>query len=500
MEAASVKKLFVLVLVVLLAVVVATASADNKSGLFSYTLKGNGTAVITGFDWAANGNNDVYVPRLIDGYTVTEIGALAFSSEEAGYHIIEDSYKNKFSSLGQPVVIVLPDTISVISEKAFFCTKIMACNIPASVQLIGPGAFAGCTNLTQHSVDANNETYATIDGVLYNKPQKMLVSAPAGVSFGFRENHFVVPNGIKKIGDYAFYGMNLSSWKEGDSCIGIDISSTVETIGKYAFAYIDAETSRTSGYSGYTINLANVKEIDDYAFYRAATFGYQWKNSKIETLGKYSFAYTTLSTADEGDGSFPSTLKHIDEGTFYNAQFSSLYSDLDFSQTTIDTIPVYAFSYLNATGFAIPSNIKLPMSVKKIEEYAFQNSNLKSIHIPSAVEVIANHAFSNSSIGVLSFSNDSELKSIGNNAFDMVEFSMDEIVLPNKIEQIGNRAFFAKGIKTLVIPDSVFSIGEEVCNRSITKLKVEKNSFAALYASENGFPTEGNEDTSWLSN
>lgn len=84
------------VLVLLLAMSIALADGDDKkSGNFTYRLKGNGTAVITGYDGA---NEDVYVPRMVDGYTVTEIGENAFSAVEFGYGKI----------------ITLPDTITVI--------------------------------------------------------------------------------------------------------------------------------------------------------------------------------------------------------------------------------------------------------------------------------------------------------------------------------------------------------------------------------------------------
>lgn len=63
-------------LVLMLATSVALADAgDKKSGAFSYRLKGNGTAVITGYDGA---NEDVYVPRMVDGYEVCEIGENVF--------------------------------------------------------------------------------------------------------------------------------------------------------------------------------------------------------------------------------------------------------------------------------------------------------------------------------------------------------------------------------------------------------------------------------------
>ena len=123
-------------LLVLLTVfsVSALAEGGKQSGLFTYEIKGNGTACITKYDWANNSGQDVYVPRMLDGYTVTEIGDYAFSDES----IFSATDIPSGDLLGDEVVIVLPDTVTVIGKQAFFWTKITACNIPASVQKIGP--------------------------------------------------------------------------------------------------------------------------------------------------------------------------------------------------------------------------------------------------------------------------------------------------------------------------------------------------------------------------
>ena len=144
----------------------AACAEEISNGLFTYKLKGNGNAVITHFNWDANDNRDIYVPRQIDGYNVTEIGSLAFSSAD----LAEDPVLNfDPGSVGDNVVVILPDTITVIGEKAFYCTKISTLTIPRSVQVIGAGAFAGCSNISSHNVEAGNPTFTTLGGVLYNK-------------------------------------------------------------------------------------------------------------------------------------------------------------------------------------------------------------------------------------------------------------------------------------------------------------------------------------------
>ncbi len=75
------KRITVLVMMVFLIVILlvyattAFAGTSRSSGHFSYELKGNGTAIITHYWWDEYGKDtDIYVPRLIDIYPVTEIG------------------------------------------------------------------------------------------------------------------------------------------------------------------------------------------------------------------------------------------------------------------------------------------------------------------------------------------------------------------------------------------------------------------------------------------
>jgi len=131
---------------------------------------------------------------MIDGYTVTEIAQYAFSQKYDDARSLVG-----FNNMGEEVVVVIPDTIVIIGEKAFFCTNIEGINIPASVQAIGIGAFAG-TNC-KISVDSGNTTFATIEGNLYNKKQKELIYFSKLNS----EGTFIIPEGIVSIGDYACF-------------------------------------------------------------------------------------------------------------------------------------------------------------------------------------------------------------------------------------------------------------------------------------------------------
>ena len=179
----------------------AFAETAQSSGDFTYEVKGNGTATITGY---SGEQTDIILPNMIDGYTITSIGDLAFYSEEFR---------------GESISVTIPDSVVSIGEKAFWNRNVRSINLPDGLESIGYGAFVGCDEC-QFRVSANHPYFAVVDGSLYNKTQKELLWPAEGAT---------IPEGIVSIGDYAFYG------QQGGDDIVI-IPSSVQSIGNYAFS------------------------------------------------------------------------------------------------------------------------------------------------------------------------------------------------------------------------------------------------------------------------
>ena len=112
------KKLLSVLLVCLLVMAVLPAMADNDrtSGPYTYEIKGNGTITITDFDWSQN-EGDIFIPNMIDGYTVTAIG---------------DEAINRRPSSKERISITLPDSITSIGDFAFSYNNLGSINIPES--------------------------------------------------------------------------------------------------------------------------------------------------------------------------------------------------------------------------------------------------------------------------------------------------------------------------------------------------------------------------------
>ena len=152
---------------------------------------------------------------------------------------------------------VIPDGVKEISDSAFEGTSVETITTPSTVEKIERFAFADCKNLKTvtlneglksigkgsfkdtsieeitipstiddiHSsfgdakikVTDGNAKYEAIDNCLIEKATKKLISAG---------KHSILPEGIKEIGEEAFYGTSIEN---------ITIPSTVEKIGNYAF-------------------------------------------------------------------------------------------------------------------------------------------------------------------------------------------------------------------------------------------------------------------------
>lgn len=482
------KKAIIIVLVLTITLLMASTAmaAGGQIGAFTYELKGNGTAIITDFDWDKHTGGDVYVPRAVDGYQVTEIGPMAFSNEEAG--IVEKQYtpitsypweEYRINGVGEAVAIVLLDTITVIAEKAFFCTNIASCDIPASVQLIGSGAFAGCPNIRQFSVNSQNRTFAVIDGVLFNKVKKELVAFP----YAYNTADYTIPNGIKSIGDYAFYGYGLTT----QVAETVRFAETITEIGDYAFYHslIHALFSNSIKEIGqYTFALSEIRVLNESGMLCPEKVGaYAFLNCTEDEWDSTRNLWISLeNTREIGEGAF----SHFDlnkPGTFFNT--------IADSQITIVSAKTFE-------GFALSgSSYTLPNTLVEIGESAFADTEGLDVVIPANVTTISKRAFNNASQLNISFAPESKLCKIDDEAFLGAQMKNATLALPDGLEELGYRSLYAYALNKVIVPESVTTIGDEVVNRSYIVLQVVPGSYADLWASENGYPMETN-DNSWL--
>lgn len=121
--------------------------------------------------------------------------------------------------------VYLPDTVTEIMDCAFLYSNIHKLYIAENVSSIAISAFTCTFSFEEISVSPDNPVFASIDGVLYNKQDKIL--------FKYPDSHgadYSIPDGIKGVGDNAFFDSVISYVHFPQSCI---------SIGKTAFSGCD---------------------------------------------------------------------------------------------------------------------------------------------------------------------------------------------------------------------------------------------------------------------
>lgn len=189
--------------------------------------------------------------------SVTKIGQIAFGATK--YYKTSTNWKNNALYIGNHLIGVkgsvsgtyaVKDGTKAISQDAFYeCTSVTDIEIPASVTGIMPGAFRKCSSLEKINVASGNNSFSSVDGVLYSKDKAELICCPVANT----QSVVTVENNTKVISDYAFY--ECKNVKE------VKLSKNLETIGEYAFYNCDSlKTVKCP---------ASLAHIDEWAFVTA---------------------------------------------------------------------------------------------------------------------------------------------------------------------------------------------------------------------------------------
>lgn len=466
--------------------------------------------------------------------------ALAASDGDFEYQELDDGTVILTNYKGDEKDLVLPDelggkSVSTLSTDAFSrCTELRSVTIPLSIVEIienpfrpwdDSNPFLYCEKLEAIHVSPDHPTLAEIDGVLFRKAEKQLLSYPAakaGASYD-------VPQGVAAIEDEAFSG--------NDKLRSVSLPDSVLTVGRNPFYDCRHLLEITVAEGNPALSAA------DGVLFR--------------TEDRQLVSYP--AGLKKADCAVPDGTASIGERAFY--QCDALTSvDLPDSVTEIGE---EAFSLCTSL-----KNLRMSGGVKKIGDSAFQHcESLGEVTLPEGLEQIGEYAFSYCSslesivvpssameIGEAAFAHNTRLKSaaLGDGATCVVQYmfydcsALESVILPDSVSVIGTRAFYScndmtdialpKSLTTveyeafalcssltgLELPDSLTTIGEGTFNRcgalgsltipdSVTeigedafkecsnlRLTVDRDSCAAQYAKENSIPFTYPDANDWL--
>jgi len=373
---------------------------------------------------------------------------------------------------------VIPDTVMTISIYAFARNKTLGdFEITEGVQTIGQYAFA-YTDMTSILIPSS---VTVIDKNAFTESKIKYVNFVDTIES---------PSQLTTIGDNAFVRSAIES---------IVIPDSVTSYGKSLFQYCDNIKSVTTGagltevatgFIGYSPSLEElhlqegVKKINwifnssyyigDYGPHKMKSFTVP---ASVETLGPYAFCdMTSLETITFAPGS---KLKEIQQDAFNNcvslknitlpasvesieeASFSNCISleTIDLSQTGVSEIAESVF----ADTIALKS-IVLPKNLTAIGDYAFYNTGLESITFSAVTTKFGISAFENAkSLKTVTFAADSLLSTLGalvDDADKRIESnlfrgttSLETIVIPNTVREIGHHAFENSSVANIVMTD-----------------------------------------------
>lgn len=303
----------------------------NCTSLTSITIPSGVTSIGYYAFWQCTGLESISIPN-----SVTSIKGCAFTRCTS---LTSITIPNSVTSLGYSAFhgcaaltsITLSEKVTSIEDSTFYqCESLKSVTIPSGVTSISEKAFwnAGLTNI---AVDSGNTAYCSVDGVLFSKDKTVLCCYPAGKG----GTSYTVPDGVTKVGAYAFY-----------KCSGltsVEIPNGVTSVGDWAF-YECRKLSKITLPDG-------LGRINDYVFGECSGLTDIKIPDSVTSIGGQTF-----------DGCESLTSITIPNG--------------------VTKIGAYAFCY--CTGL---TSVVIPDSVTQIGDYAFsQCTGLKDIYYAGSKE------------------------------------------------------------------------------------------------------------------
>ena len=407
------------------------------------------------------------------------------------------------------------------------CQNMTSITIPATVTSIGSGVFKGCDSLKSIKVAKDNPSYKSEKGVLLTKNGKTILgSARAAVrayipkgaetigDYAFSENKNLksvkIPEGVKEVGEGAFEGcasitrlslpdslkkigkkafrncqkLKSVSLPDGIAYVGVAAFNFCaalkevfrpEGLGrhlKHAF-YFDSKQTRIIEKVNYKYIKVNGNNIGYRKNYKEKGWSVFWpyigilkgalvipkeiEGRPVTRIGSYAFEDCSKITSVE----LPDSIKEIEEQAFFDCDGLTSVR-ISKSVTNIENRAFLRCRRLKSIVvdpdnpvYSSVSGLLLSKDGKTLHTIP---SGMKSVNIPEGVEKIDSGACSDGFVKSVIIPQ--SVKSIGAFAFSYCR-KLRTVTIPESVQSIGDGAFYACNLASVIIPDGLKSIGEE---------------------------------------
>lgn len=307
-------------------------------------------------------------------------------------------------------------SLEVIHKNAFKdCTALEEISLSKTLNTIGEYAFYGCINLKQ--IDLSSDFLSEVSQYAFANCNDL-----SNVTFG---------DSISVISDYAFYQTSVKNVKFGNS---------IKTIGNYAFANVGVAKNKLELFENWEITPT--LEVIEFS-----------SEADLDYVGMYAFANNIVKSVD-----LPETDNlYLDEYCFANSKELTIFKvnlGTTITQGVISgasklatlEVPseVSVTSMFGGYASMVPSTLKtinITEGSTSVKDNAFAGLGMvENINLPSSVTTIGDHSF----YGCRSLTsiNLEGIVTVGSNAFNGCSKLID-IKFSNKLEYIGDKAFFA---------------------------------------------------------
>lgn len=379
----------------------------------AYTLGADDTYSLTGL--TDTSLTEAYIPEYFDGKPVTKIAVNAFAS---GKNITE---------------IV----------------------VPASIQTIEKGAFAGCSSLQTLTLpfvgnSRTSEGEAALLGWLFSDAQADGCTLVYQYYSEYGMAAAYIPDTLTNVVVTDAENIGYGAFSSVTSLQGVSITANV--LGDRAF-YDCASLTEIELCSGITA-------IGQSAFARCVALQEIAIPASVQTVGRYAFdecaALTSLTLPFIGANASASGAEGVLGYLFGNVSSADMVSVNQSSVTAYFPAHLEEITVTNATqiaanalrGLTMLKNISWNDEITSIGDYAMYGcTGVTALTLPASLQTVGNYALYNVKISVLE--------------------------LPQSVVSLGTYALYGSGLRTLLVPSSaVVSLGDRALDSTHTALKI----------------------------